>query len=87
MTPNRLLSTLLLLLATGLCYATDNTDTTLIKAHLTAITKTAQFRTYKNIDQLSKTADYIKTIFGQYSDSVLIQEYSVNGQIYKNVIF
>lgn len=77
---------LLFLFKTGLCYAADNSDTTIIKTHLTAITKTGQFRTYKNIDQLNKTADYIKTIFNQYCDSVFIQEYSVNGQVYKNVI-
>lgn len=53
---------------------------------MTAITKTGKFRTYKNIDQLNKTADYIKAVFNQYSDSVFIQEYSVNGQVYKNVI-
>ncbi|HEX6428689.1 MAG TPA: M28 family peptidase [Niastella sp.] len=53
---------------------------------MTAITKTGQFRTYKNIDQLNKTADYIKAIFSKYSDSVFIQEYSVNGEVYKNVI-
>jgi hypothetical protein len=86
MTTNRLLSTLLFLLVTGHCFATTNSDTTIIKTHLTAITKTAQFRTYKNIDQLNKTADYIKTIFNQYADSVIIQEYSANGQLYKNVI-
>ncbi|MCS3794779.1 hypothetical protein [Niastella sp. OAS944] len=77
---------LLFLLTTGQCYATDHSDTSIIKTHLTAITKTGQFRTYKNIDQLNKTADYIKTIFTQYSDSVYIQEYSANGQVYKNVI-
>lgn len=81
MTTNRLLSTLLFLLATGHCFATNNSDTTIIKTHLTAITKTGEFRTYKNIDQLNKTADYIKTIFNQYSDSVFIQEYSANGQV------
>jgi hypothetical protein len=81
-----LISPLLFLLATGHCFATANSDTTLIRNHLTAITKTLQFRTYKNIDQLNKTADYIKTIFNQYSDYVSVQEYSVNGQVYKNVI-
>ena len=53
---------------------------------MVAITKTGEFRTYKNIDQLNKTSEYIKTIFRQYSDSVSIQEYSVNGKVYKNVI-
>lgn len=53
---------------------------------MTEITKTERFRTHKNIDQLNKTADYIKTVFAQYSDSVYFEEYVVNGQVYKNVI-
>lgn len=82
----KLISTLLLLFITTCCFATPVSDTTIIKSHLTAITKSGQFRTYKNIDQLNKTAEYIKAVFSQYSDSVFVQEYSVNGQIYKNVI-
>lgn len=70
----------------GHCFATNYSDTTIIKYHLTAITKSKKFRTYKNIEQLNETAEYIKSVFNQYTDSVFIQEYSVNGQIYKNVI-
>lgn len=76
----------LLLLLANYSYGTAIADTTIIKSHLTAITKTGKFRTYKNIDQLNQTAAYIKTVFEQYADSVFIQEYLVNGQIYKNVI-
>lgn len=75
----------LLLFATNV-FAKTISDTTIIKSHLSAITKTGKFRTYKNIDQLNNTAEYIKSVFKQYSDSVFIQEYSVNGQVYKNVI-
>lgn len=75
-----------LLLFTNYCFAQTICDTTLIKAHLTAITKTGKFRTYRNVDQLNKTADYIKNVFKQHSDSVFVQEYFVNGQVYKNVI-
>jgi Zn-dependent M28 family amino/carboxypeptidase len=53
---------------------------------LAIITKTENFRNYKNIDQLNKTAEYIKSVFSQYSDSICIQEYLVNGGIYRNVI-
>lgn len=80
------ISILFSLLVSSYCFARPLADTTIIKLHLIALTKTGQFRTYKNIDQLNSTAHYIKTIFSQYSDSVFIQEYSVNGQIYKNVI-
>lgn len=67
-------------------FAATLADTTLIKSHLTAITKTKTFRTHQNISQLNATADYIKTVFASYSDSVSFQEYSVDGKTYKNVI-
>ncbi len=63
-----------------------NSDTLLIKKHLTTITKTPQFRNYANIDQLNKTAAYIQSVFATYSENTTVQEYTVNGQIYKNVI-
>lgn len=82
----KLILALLLLVLNSFCFATTISDTTLIKVHLTAITKTGKFRIYRNVDQLNKTAEYINTVFSQYSDSVFIQVYSVNGQVYKNVI-
>jgi len=85
MNPIKILSVFLLCCITSACYA-GYTDTALIKSHLTTLTKTPKFRTEKNLDQLNKTADYIKNVFTQYSDSVSLQEYTVNGQIYKNVI-
>ncbi len=66
--------------------AANLSDTTLIKTHLTAISKTGASRTYQNIDRLNATADYIKKVFSQYSDSIFVQEYAVDGEIYKNVI-
>lgn len=72
--------------AANYSFAINHSDTALIKSHLIAITKAGNFRTYKNIEQLNKTADYIETVFNQYSDSVYLQEYSVNGQVFKNVI-
>jgi Zn-dependent M28 family amino/carboxypeptidase len=85
MSPVKTLSAFLLCCITSVCYA-GYADTALIKSYLTALTKTPQFRTEKNIDQLNKTAGYIKNVFTQYADSVTVQEYTVNGQIYKNVI-
>ena len=86
MTIHKHISTLIFLLVTNYCFSNTTSDTTVIKSHLTAITKTGSFRTYKNIEQLNQTADYIKSVFNQYSDSVYFQEYLVNGQVYKNVI-
>jgi Zn-dependent M28 family amino/carboxypeptidase len=66
--------------------STATADTTIIKSHLKTITKTARFRTHENIEQLNNTAAYIQTVFSRYSDNVFIQEYNVNGLVYKNVI-
>lgn len=82
---NKYISALLLILVTNFCHA-STADTSIIKSHLIAITKTEKFRTYNNIDQLNKTAEFIKSVFIQYADSVFTQEYDVNGKIYKNVI-
>jgi len=86
MTHSKHLITPLLLLVSGFCFAMGDADTIRIKSHLTAITKTDKFRTHGNIDQLNKTADYIKNVFSQYADTVFFQEYQVNGKGYKNVI-
>jgi hypothetical protein len=80
---------LILLLLLGLAeygFASSHSDTLLIKSHLKAITQTEQFRTYKNIHQLNRTADYIYTIFALYADSVFVQEFMANGKTYKNII-
>jgi len=77
---------IVLLFLSSYGFASTLSDTTRINDHLKAITKTGKYRTYTNIDQLNKTAEYIKSVFSQYTDSVFIQEYTVNGQVYKNVI-
>lgn len=61
------------------------TDTTSIHHHLTVITKTPQYRNYKNLDQLNAVADYLFEEFSKHCDSVYFQHYEVNGQVYKNV--
>lgn len=61
-------------------------DTILVKEHLVALTKTPQFRNYKNIDQLNTVAAYIYENLNTYSDSTRYQAYKVDGKIYKNVI-
>lgn len=62
------------------------TDTVSINSHLKNITKTPAYRNHQNIVQLNIIADYIKSNFLKYSDSVSFQEYEVDGKIYKNVI-
>lgn len=61
-------------------------DTTLIKNHLTTITKTDEYRNYKNIKALNQTAEYIFNTFQQYADTTYYQTYEVKGNTYKNVI-
>lgn len=62
------------------------TDTLSINSHLKNITKTPAYRNHQNIMQLNIIADYVKSNFLKYSDSVSFQEYEVDGKIYKNVI-
>lgn len=61
-------------------------DTTLIKNHLTTITKTDEYRNYKNIKALNQIAEYIFNTFQQYADTTYYQTYEVKGNTYKNVI-
>lgn len=74
-----------ILLSTN-CFAISLSDTLLIKTHLKAITKTKEFRNSENIEQLNQTADYIKSIFSEHSDSIFVQEFTAKEKIYKNVI-
>jgi hypothetical protein len=66
--------------------ASELSDTALIRAHLTALTKTNGYRSEDNVTQLDKTADYILSVFKQYSDSTSVQDFEVNGKTYHNVI-
>ncbi len=80
-----------LLLSVTLClpllsFAAEGADTTLIKSHLTAITKTKGFRNHNNTDLLNATAAYIQNQLSKYSTNVTIQEYTVKGKGYKNVL-
>lgn len=86
MSASKFKSIILFFLIVNYCTANSLSDTLIIKAHLTTITKTQKFRTHRNVDQLNKTAEYIHKIFSHYSDSVFIQEFIVNGFVYKNII-
>ncbi len=73
-------------MVTNFATASALSDTTIIKSHLTAITKTTGFRTYDNTALLNKTANYIQTTFKLYCNSVSTQTYTVNGLGYQNII-
>ncbi len=67
-------------------FGSHGSDTTIIKSHLKAITKSEGYRNHQNIQELNRVADYIHQVFNQYADSAWFQEFSVNGKVYKNVI-
>lgn len=61
-------------------------DTILIKDHLTKITKTDGYRNHLNTKLLDQTAEYIFGVFDKYADTTFYQTYKVNGRTYRNVI-
>ncbi len=64
----------------------NNTDNSLLKKDLIAITQTKERRNYKNIETLNTIAAYIKAELHKVCDSVAYQKYKVNTNEYKNVI-
>ena len=61
-------------------------DTTLMLSHFQNIIGTGAPRNYENTDALNEVAAYIHTVFSNYGDSTVYQEYTVDGSSYKNVI-
>lgn len=66
--------------------AQQRSDKEIIHNHLTAITKTGNYRNYRNINTLNEVADYIHSVFQNYCDTTYFQEYLADGRLYKNVI-
>lgn len=62
------------------------TDTSILRNHLTKITKTDEFRHFMNPKVLDEVAEYIFDQFKPYADSVYYQDFKVNGVRYRNVI-
>lgn len=85
---------LILLISTLSCsHSQRNTKTTLqyadtlrIYNDLFNITNTEKPRNYKNIATLDSVADYIKSELTKVCDSTAFQNYTVDGDTYKNVI-
>lgn len=67
-------------------FAVAQTDTLLVKKHLTHITKTEGFRNAGNPELLNRIADYIHDEFKKYADTIYFQEFQVKGTTYKNVV-
>ena len=61
-------------------------DTVLIRKHLTAITKTGGYRNYRNPEVLDKVAGYIYGIFKEHADTAYYQPYRVGDAVYRNVV-
>ncbi len=68
------------------CNCLAQTDTNILKTELIHLTKTKSFRTYNNPSQLDRTAEYIDSVFKNYSDSLEMQPFLVSGKLYNNVI-
>jgi Zn-dependent M28 family amino/carboxypeptidase len=64
----------------------NKADKERIKVDLTKITKTGNYRNYLNLEALNNSAAYIFSEFEKVCDTVYYQEYSVDGNIYKNVV-
>lgn len=78
-------SLIFMLLCSSIMHA-NHSDTTTIRNHLTAITKTKKYRTYDNLEALNWTAQYIYDQLATVADTVYFQNYDVDGNTYKNVI-
>ena len=74
---NKFITTLLLFLF-SFNIASALSDTTIIKTHLTTLTRVYKYRNYKNVLQLNNSAAYITSVFKQYSDSVNTEMSSVH---------
>ena len=61
-------------------------DSLRVVEHLKTITKTEGYRNYKNIPLLNQTAEYIFSVFSQYTDTAYYQPYQADGATYKNVV-
>ena len=83
----RLLLFLILFLTFNHAHGEGLSDTALIKSYLETIARNYPSRSYNNVTKMDETADYIRSVFAQFSDSVTMQRYQVNGySYYENVI-
>jgi len=67
-------------------FCSAQSDTNLIKAHMTVLTKTAVSRNYEHVSQLNEIADYLLNEFQQYADTAYFQTFKIGTREYKNVI-
>jgi hypothetical protein len=64
----------------------SQSDTVLMKKHLTYLSVNREARNYQNLDRLNAVADYLFFELEKYADTTYFQTYKVNGVTYKNVI-
>ena len=57
-----------------------------LRSHVEMLSKIFYPRNYRELENLNKTADYIKKHFENAGANVEIQEFVVSGKIYKNII-
>jgi Zn-dependent M28 family amino/carboxypeptidase len=61
-------------------------DSDRLKAHVVKLSKEYFPRSYKNIENLDRCAEYIRTHFQKAGANIFIQEFTVRGKRYQNVI-
>jgi hypothetical protein len=61
-------------------------DTVLMRHHLSVITRTPEFCNYENMDMLNEIALYIFNTFSAAADTVYYQTYTIGKRTYRNVI-
>lgn len=78
---------LLLILFGIVCFKTQaQSDPKDLSKHLEAITKSGEYRTYNNIGELNRVAEYIYEQFLPYADTTYFQVFEDEGRVYKNVV-
>lgn len=95
-----LITIILFSLISGLCYwitqplffTPENTgngvtvDPEFLRAHVEKLSKEFAPRSAGDINNLNKSADYIKENFEKFNGRVSEQQYQVNGKLYRNII-
>src|SRR3954469_15985023 len=77
---------LLLLLVLLPLAGNAQTDSLLVRHHLSMLTKTPEHRNYEHLDQLNDVALYIFNEFATYADTTYYQTYLIGTRTYRNVI-
>lgn len=79
---------LILLVLFNTFVSSSQSDTARLYDHVSFLVQTEEFRNYEQVESLDEVAEYIDSVFRDYTDSVSFQNFEVTGlpSTYKNVI-